>query len=140
MNLCVYSSFIYLSNSIVALLYNYYIYSFLFLLLFCTSILFHLHNNIYTLLLDKVSIIAIVFYGGYIFYNNHKTILFTTNLTNKIIPVLIISTFIVTIFLYYYGYMYNKYCYYEDKDIANQWHSIIHIVSSIGHHLNIISL
>ena len=102
-------------------------------MLFSTSILVHSNNNIYTLLLDKVSILGIVCYGGYLFYNSLTPI--TSNLNDKIMPVLIILTFLLTIYLYYYGYMYNKYCYDEDKDIANLYHSLLHIISSVGHHL-----
>ena len=99
-------------------------------MLFSTSVLLHSNNNIYTLLLDKVSIFAIVCYGGYTFYNNLTP--FTCNLNDKIMPVLIILTFLLTTYLYYYGYMYNKYCYCEDTDKANQWHSLLHIISSVG--------
>ena len=123
MNSCFYSSFIYLTNSIVAFLYDYYVYSFLFFMLFSTSVLLHSNNNIYTLLLDKVSIFAIVCYSGYTFYNNLTP--FTCDVNDKIMPLLIISTFLLTIYLYYY----------EDKDMANQWHSLLHIISSAGHHL-----
>ena len=133
MNSCLCSSFIYLTNCIVAFLYDYYTYSFLFFMLFSTSILVHSNNNIYTLLLDKVSILCIVCYGGYLFYNSLTP--FACDVTDKIMPTLIISTFIITIYVYYYGYMYNQYCYCEDTDRANKWHSFMHIVSSVGHHL-----
>jgi hypothetical protein len=62
------SSFIFLTNSIATLYFEYYIYSVLFGSLTITSIIFHYNTNIYTNLMDKIFIIGIVFYGGHLLY------------------------------------------------------------------------
>ncbi len=86
--------------------------------------------------MDKVSIVLVVYYGGKTFFINSVNI---DNFKDFICSILIISTFLYTIYLYYYGYCYNKYCFHEDKKVANLYHSLLHIVSSIGHNLIVIS-
>ena len=127
---CFYSSFIFLFNSYLAYSYKYYSYSFLFLMLFITSIIVHLCTNTYTLIIDKISIILVVLYGGFLF--TKKCI--TCNHTYKSIYItIILSTFFLTIYLYYYGYFYNKYCYHHDELIANIYHNFLHLLVFIGH-------
>jgi hypothetical protein len=131
--ICFYSSFIFLSNVIISYWYSYYTYSLLFVLLTITSLIFHSNNNIYTNLIDKVSIISIVLYGSYLFFTekiwyNHKTIY----------KILIFTTFFTTIYLFYYGYVTNQYCYHNDKYISNIYHSIMHVIASFGHNLIVI--
>jgi len=131
--ICFYSSFIFVSNALIAYWYSYYTYSLLFVLLTITSLIFHSNNNIYTNLIDKVSIISIVLYGSYLFFTekiwyNHKTIY----------KILIFTTFFTTIYLFYYGYVTNQYCYHNDKYISNIYHSIMHVIASFGHNLIVI--
>lgn len=126
---CFYSSFIFLVNVILCVLYDYNLYAFLFFILWVTSIIFHLYNNMITFLIDKVIIVLVVLYGGGIFFEKCKSDM-------DIFYVLsIIATFLITIYLYYFGYICKKYCYCENKEIANIWHSGLHIISSIGHGL-----
>lgn len=129
-NNCILSSFIFIMNIIVACYYKYYIYGSLFVALFISSILFHSNpQNIYTNIIDKIVILAIFIYGGYIFVTKQ-----TKNKTNNIqIKIAIIFSFLTTIYLYYYGYLYNKYCYDNNRQIANIYHSLLHIIGSIGH-------
>jgi hypothetical protein len=133
-NLCFYSSIIFISNILIAYCYKYYVYSLLFLLLLITSLIFHSNNNIYTLLIDKISIILVVLYGGYLFIDKINK----SDEVKYFYLLIIIFTFIITIYLYYFGYCYNKYCFCEDKEMANKYHSLIHIISSVGHNLIII--
>jgi hypothetical protein len=130
-NSCFYSSFIFLINVFIAYYYKYYIYSFLFLILFITSIIFHTQKNKISFIFDKISIILIVIYGGYLFYN--KIIISEKSYQNFIIYFSILSTFVITIYLFYYGYYTKNYCYCDDEIIANYYHSFLHILSSIGH-------
>jgi hypothetical protein len=48
---------------------------------------------------------------------------------------MIIITFLLCIYLYIYGFIVKKYCFYHDKCIAEKYHFIMHLISSIGHHL-----
>lgn len=123
---CFYSSFVFLMNSGLAGIHKYYLYSGLFFALFATSLIVHSNTNNYTLLIDKIAIFAIVFYGGKMLIEKYRT-------NNPYITMTIISTFLLTIYLYYYGYLHNKYCYHPDEPIANLYHSFLHLVSFIGH-------
>jgi hypothetical protein len=130
---CFYSSFIFLINVIIAYWYEYYLYARLFLMLTITSILFHSIHNIHSNINDKIAILAIVMYGGYLFF--HKFFNNKTSLKYWIFSFFIISTFIVTLYLFIYGYITNSFCFYEDRNTANLYHSLLHIISSIGHNL-----
>jgi cation transport ATPase len=128
-NNCMISSFIFVTNIIVAYYYKYYVYGSLFAALIISSLVFHSNPQyIYTNLIDKIIILAIFIYGGYIFITKqNKTI------KNRHIQIAIIFSFLTTIYLYYYGYVYNKYCYDNNKEIANKYHSLLHMIGSIGH-------
>ena len=67
-NNCMISSFIFVTNIIVAYYYKYYVYGSLFAALIISSLVFHSNPQyIYTNLIDKIIILAIFIYGGYIF-------------------------------------------------------------------------
>ena len=134
-NSCFYSSIIFITNSVLALYYNYLVYSILFFILLITSLIVHSNNNIYALVIDKITIFAIAFYGGYLFFEKCKHI----NSTSQIILAIItVYTFLATIYLYYYGYINNTYCYHPDKDIGNLYHSLLHAIASVGHNIIVI--
>ena len=134
-NTCFYSSIVFITNSILALYYNYLVYSLLFFILVITSLIVHSNNNIYALVIDKIAIFAIAFYGGYIFFEKCKHI---TRTSQIILAIITVYTFLATIYLYYYGYINNAYCYHEDTRIGNLYHSFLHLISSIGHNIIVI--
>jgi len=134
-NSCFYSSIVFITNSLIALYYNYLVYSLLFFILVITSLIVHSNMNIYALVIDKIAIFAIAFYGGYVFFEKCKHITSTSQIFLAIITV---YTFLATIYLYYYGYMNNTYCYHEDICIGNLYHSLLHIIASVGHNIIII--
>lgn len=87
--------------------------------------------------MDKFSIMAVVIYGGYVFLQKCLLNEFT-NLHQYILAILIVMSFLATIFLYVYGFYYNKYCFTDDKNLANMFHSLLHLISSFGHHMIVI--
>ena len=120
------SSLIFTTNIITAYLYRqYYIYSYLFAALTSTSLLFHSNPNNYTNIIDKCAIVSVVTYGGFMLYNK-----ITMDNLNTVI--LICSSFISVIVLFFYGYYNKKYCY--DPDYGNHYHCLLHFISSVGHH------
>jgi len=133
LNSCFFSSLIFLSNVIIALKNKYIFYALLFILLIITSLIYHTKPNIYTNIIDKISICLIVIYGGYLF--SKKCLKNNKKIIQKIT---IIITFLTTIYLYTYGYYRKKYCFTKNTKIANLYHSLLHVISSIGHHLIII--
>jgi hypothetical protein len=133
-SICVYSSLIFLTNIFLALYYDHYFYAFLFLCLTITSIVHHSYNTVYTSIIDKMSVYAVIFYGGYIFYTKY-----IINTKDIIKPIFIVSTFLSVVFLYGYGYLTDNYSFHPNQDVSQMYHSLLHIISSIGHHF-IISL
>lgn len=131
-SLCVYSSFIFLTNVILALYYNHYFYAFLFLCLTITSVIHHTYNTFYTSIIDKIFVYSIIFYGGYIFYNKYKD---NNDIKSGLI---IIITFLLVVFLYAYGYLTDDYSFHPNPDVCQIYHSWLHFISSIGHHFIIL--
>ena len=91
-SLCVYSSFIFLTNVFLALYYNHYFYAFLFLCLTITSVFHHTYNTFYSNIIDKIFVYSIICYGGYIFYNKYND---NNNIKSSLI---IIITFLINIY------------------------------------------
>ena len=125
---CIYSSFIFLTNVIVFLFLGYTFYAFLFLCLWLTSVLYHSNRSTTNYILDKLSIGGVVLYGGYLFLMKWDSISTT-------IALIIILTFLSTIYLYSYGYAKQIYCFDNNQERGILFHSGLHIISSIGHHL-----
>jgi hypothetical protein len=128
-NILFYTSFIFISNILLALYYKYYVYAFLFTMLMITSFIIHSSYNIYTNIIDKISILCIVIYGVIMFYNKIQY-----SETNNIYILIIITTFLLCIHLYYYGYITNQYCFDSNKNIGDKYHSLLHLLASVGHH------
>lgn len=127
-SLLFFSSFIFITNILTTFYKRYYVYCVLFISLTITSLIFHYNTNIFTNILDKISILAIVLYGSYILYKKPK-------IDKPIQVILIITTFILTLFLFFYGYHTNSFCYDLDKCTGDNYHCLLHFISSIGHHL-----
>lgn len=89
--------------------------------------MFHSNKNIYTNAIDKCSILAVVFYGAYMLYNKRSK-------ERMWLLVLSILSFFATLFLFFYGYTTNQYCYHPDNTIGDKYHGLLHIISSFGHH------
>lgn len=128
LNFCVYSSFIFLTNVVVFLFLGYTFYAFLFLCLWLTSVLHHSNPSTTTYMLDKLSIGGVVLYGGYLFLTKWDSI-------STKMALIIIVTFLSTIYLYYYGYTNQSYCFDKNQERGMLFHSGMHVISSIGHHL-----
>jgi hypothetical protein len=128
---CVYSSFVFMCNVLVAFYFGYYLYATLFFVLLLTSILYHCQNTSITNLLDKVAVCSVVLYGGYVFYK--KLQLGIIGIKSTILSFLIVMTFFSTAIMYYYGYLNNCLCFCEDPVKANLFHSFMHFIVSFGH-------
>ena len=126
--LLVFSSLIFMTNVVSTFYKKYYIYCLLFFCLTITSVIVHYNTNMWTKIIDKFFVLAVVLYGGWVLYNK-------TTPDNIIEVLVIVTTFLLCIYLYYYGYYVNDYCYHPDKRIGDKYHSLLHVISSFGHHL-----
>ena len=127
MNIMVFTSCFFLINTIICYYYKYYLYSALFFTLFVSSIIYHTYYTDYTYVFDKIAIMMVVFYGGYIFYEK------MAKLPISISSIIVVATFLSTIVLYYFGYISNQFCFDCDRDVADIYHGFIHLLSCIGH-------
>jgi hypothetical protein len=128
-SLCFYTSLLFYTNHITAVLKGKIEYAYSFYLLTVTSLVVHgIYDCTITNLIDKVAIFQVVTMGGYYFIKN-----INTTSTPRIIA--IVSTFALVSFIYFYGYLKNCMCFGEDIDQRRWCHAVIHLLSSIGHHL-----
>jgi len=127
-----YSSLIFLTNVAHNLFYENYLYAAAFMFLTITSLFHHANTTKLSYFFDKIACIMIVLYGGYFFY---KKCLNIQKPIEYFYAVIIVFTFLSTMFLYYYGFQCTHYCFSLDNDVAQFYHVLMHFVSSIGHHL-----
>ena len=121
-----FSSFLFLTNVLIAYNYNYFLYSILFFGLFISSIIVHSNDTPLTNLIDKISIVTVVSYGGYMFISKRPSLI-------KTIPIVLM--FLGVIYIYMYGYYTNSFCFHEDKLTSRTYHLLMHLISSVGHHI-----
>lgn len=133
--ICVYSSSIFLINSCVAFYYSYLIYGYLFIALWITSVIFHMRRNIYTNIIDKIAIWAVVVYGGNLFFQKLEKV---NGMRDMMVSVVIVNTFMAVLFLYFVGYILKKYCYCESPIMQERYHALLHLISCVGHLLIVI--
>ena len=126
-NILFLSSFVFITNICTAFYNRYYIYSLLFTMLTATSLIYHTNKNMYTKSIDQTCVFFVIAYGCYMVYNK-------TNADKHIILSLIIASFLLCIYLYIYGYCKQTYCFHSQKNIADQYHCLLHYIASFGHH------
>ena len=116
-----FTSLLFISNGFHAIYKKRFLYSFLFILLTLTSVLFYSFPSIYTNLFDKVAILLVVCYGAYLFSFKESFKQFVISLT-----------FLFTIVFFFFGYLTDSFCYGPHGD---DYHAALHFISSLGHHL-----
>jgi hypothetical protein len=121
------SSLFFVSNILTAYYCEYYVYSFLFFILTITSLIVHYEDNYYTNVIDRIAVSSIVLYGGHVLLNKMNT-------KKLFYCFIIVITFLICIYLYIYGFIFQKYCFCDEKSISQKYHFIMHIIASIGHH------
>jgi glucan phosphoethanolaminetransferase (alkaline phosphatase superfamily) len=127
-NLLILTSFIFITNTVSSLYQEDWIYALLFALLTVTSLVVHSYDNFYSNVLDKIVIGLIAIYGGYVLWSKWEG-------SNPIVTALIISTFLFCIWVYICGYCRKNYCFCDEKCVADRYHSFMHLIGSLGHHL-----
>lgn len=122
------SSLLFITNTGLAYSKKYYVYAGFFLFLTITSLVYSLNTSIYSFIIDKIAILMVIAYGGYVLYKHSNSI-------SKTYFAFIISTFVATIVLYYYGYKNGCFCFDTDYCIAENYMALVHIFSCIGHNM-----
>ena len=143
LNCCYYSSFVFIINILIGIYCQYYLYSFLFVILLITSLIHHSNYTDFTYVLDKTLCLYIVLYGTLLFFqkgkehftlisNNKTTILFYVK---SILFISIVVSFLIVLGLYYYGYYTKQYVFDSDILTGLKTHSLIHYLSAYAHSL-----
>jgi hypothetical protein len=139
MNPLILTSALFSTNAFSASCKKYYLYSLCFTCLTLTSLAVHgswtrfSPTNVNALLLlDKAAIASVVVIGGYIFYEKCTAISRFSFIYEKIT---IIATFLFVILLYCYGWYIEDYCFCPDPHQADEYHMLMHLIGSLGHHL-----
>jgi hypothetical protein len=151
MNTCVYSSLVFITNVVAAYLTGEYIYATAFLALTCSSVALHSSRDtsFYRVLywIDQVCMYAVIFCGACIFYFNvwsyGQKPIWPAYMSSSIsvaegqqkirldikpwsvTACIAIACFFADIYLYYLS---------DTSEEIDKWHSILHYISSIGHH------
>lgn len=120
------SSLGFLTNCASALLKNEYLYAFLFYILTITSIWHHGLYTLYTKTFDYTAIFFVVTYGAYFFFKKPKSV---------VSIIIVVSLFLSKGILYFIGKVTNQMCFHPNLLQANVWHALLHILSSLGHHI-----
>lgn len=131
------SSLFFLSNFIHARLRGYRFYSTWFYLLTVTSIIIHgfFPENLIANLIDKIPIAGIIITGFNLFL---KKLLRVPPIKQFTHATIVLSTFSFVIYIFYYGYLTNQFCFDKNKYTATLFHALLHLTSSLGHHAIII--
>ena len=111
-----YTSLFFLTNIYYLLDVNDIIYLKSFIMLTLTSVIYHYTKLRYLGYIDKVAVYNIIFQGGIRLLKNYSK--------SKLITICVIFNFLSVIYLYVYGYMYNKYSF--DKEYNEFYHGILH--------------
>lgn len=129
-----YSSLLFYTNHVHALLKGKIEYSYSLFFLTVTSLLVHgIFECKAMMLLDKFAVLQMVAIGGYYFYENLGQLSFPYIMAT-------VSTFLAVITLYCYGYLTNQWCFDPDIKRREFFHAIMHGFSSLGHHFIIAML
>jgi len=133
----IYTGLLFATNFITARTKGYNIYSTWFFLLTVTSILFHgMFPDSYIMnTIDKIPIAGIIITGKILFY---EKIMKCTSHMYILYVLFVISCYIIVIFIFYYGYLSHQFCFDKNEKIANTYHSLVHLISSVGHHFIIL--
>ena len=124
-NINVYTSCFFIINTLYLCFKNDLVYRNSFILLTLSSIMAHQTYNKSIILIDKLFVLNIVFQGGirYVQFYDRSMIHSSFVLLN----------FLITIYLYCYGYIQSKFSFDKDKTTAHFFHAILHACSSLGH-------
>jgi hypothetical protein len=134
-NYCIYSSFLFATNVLTGVYFGQYLYAFLFLLLTLSSIIHHSSKMQLTRNLDQIALYTVISYGGYKFYKHYLINSFDLDLKTITKYAIIIITFLLCIFLYFFGYFTSNYVFHPEYITSQLYHVLMHFCATIGHHI-----
>ena len=106
------------------------VYFYSFVLLFCTSILYHTTNNKIIRILDIIAVVNVVYQGGIRFYKEKMK---DESIKDKSISVLVVFFFLSSIYFYFYGAINNIIGIKTSAQLEPYYHCITHLSGALGH-------
>lgn len=125
-SLLFWSSLVLGTNVLTAFLTRQYLYSVLFVSLVICSLLVHTYNTLSINRLDKLFIFSIIIYGAWKLSKKWSSV-------KSWQLAVCILTFLFCVWIYLYGFFTKSYCF--DPLYGKLYHALMHLVSSIGHHM-----
>ena len=119
------SSLLFITNTIHLSYKQDILYCYTFACLSLLSILYHLTKNRTIFLLDKLCIAGVVLQGSKHTYLNFALDEYS---------IITITTCSSVIWIYHYGFITHMYVFDKNEEIGNNYHMLLHLLSSIGHH------
>jgi len=130
-NPCFWSSLVFTTNILSSYVTGEYLYSLLFGYLTISSLVVHSYSCFWSSIIDRIFVFSVVLYAGYkIYIKPYEANDWLLSITG--------STFLYAIFVYYYGYYMNNYCF--CPKYGRMYHVSVHILCSIGHHAVMLTL
>ena len=120
------SSLVLMTNMWAAYMTGQYLYSMFFGSLVISSLVHHTRQTLATNLWDKLWIGSIVLYGGWKTFIKWGSSDFTYMMG-------CVLAFFFVVWVYVYGFFTQSFCF--DPLYGDRYHALLHIVSSIGHHM-----
>jgi hypothetical protein len=124
---CFFSSLLFLINALVAYKYKNYNYSLAFLFLVITSLIHHYYFTDLTRNIDRLAILITFYYTVTLLYDKNKN-----NKVNFMQNMILLIGFLLSFYLFVYGYFNDKYSFDPNHRKACMWHSLIHFICSTG--------
>ena len=106
------------------------VYFYSFVLLFCTSILYHTTNNKNIRILDIIAVVNVVYQGGIRFYKEKMK---DESIRDKSISVLVVFFFLSCIYFYFYGAINNIIGIKTSAQLEPYYHCMTHLSGALGH-------
>lgn len=125
-NSCLLSSVLFLTNAAVCFAVNDAFYGKSFLALFCSTLAFHAYPCLGTALLDQCCVAHLILVGG-----SRANAVATSHPLHIGVA---ICCFLGTSYLFVYGFFSEQFCYHPQKQQQYYWHSVLHLLASVGHH------
>ena len=121
-----YSSLLFLTNVIHLQYKDDYVYTIIFSGLTLTSVIYHQTKTKFWYVFDKIATYCIVIKGGHVLFVHNEY---------NISSIITILLFLLVCHIYFYGYLKSLYSFDRNKKISEKYHSLLHLIASIGHHI-----
>lgn len=131
-NCCFFSSFIFITNVLTGIYYEQSLYTLFHFFLLSTCISYHAKYTRITYFLDQMGCVSASFHGFYLAVSAFLVSL--SSWYGVLLSFLYYQCALYVVVSYYWGKRVRKFSHHPDPRIGNYYHSLLHVVSSVGNH------